>query len=92
MVQWLFWTDTFEFHEDIIQGTSAQAAELAGFVQRMRPYSSARLSLAARTRGFSDFVGRVRLRLTRNIRRTPLDLPPVEERTPTEEGGVFMRL
>lgn len=39
-VQWLFWSDRFEVEERTIHGLDAQAAELAGYVARVRPYPS----------------------------------------------------
>lgn len=42
-VQWLFWEGSFEYEERTIHGPDAQAAELEGFVRKIRPYSRARL-------------------------------------------------
>lgn len=61
-VQWLFWSDRFEVEERAIHGLDAQAAELASYVERVRPYPAwkhragavasglARLSAGARRR------------------------------------------
>jgi hypothetical protein len=38
-VQWLFWSDRFEYFERTIHGSDAQAAELERFVRETRPYS-----------------------------------------------------
>lgn len=37
--QWLFWNDSFEFREDLINGEQEQLRELERFVQLHRPYS-----------------------------------------------------
>ena len=37
-VQWLFWTDRFDVRERTMHGLEAQGAELAGYVERVRPY------------------------------------------------------
>ena len=37
-VQWLFWSDGFAAEERTIHGLDAQAAELASYVARVRPY------------------------------------------------------
>ncbi len=43
-VQWLFWDDTFQFSETIVHGAPNIEAELARFVERVRPYPRARLA------------------------------------------------
>lgn len=43
-VQWLFWTDRFDVRERTIHGLDAQAAELAGYVARVRAYPAWRHS------------------------------------------------
>lgn len=43
-VQWLFWDGRFEYAERSIHGLDAQAAELAAFVDRVRPYPRWRLT------------------------------------------------
>jgi hypothetical protein len=55
-VQWLFWERGFEFEERTIHGTDAQAEELQRFVQRHRPYPSARLAASDRLRAGSRIV------------------------------------
>lgn len=47
-VQWLFWSGSFEFREEIIHGESEQLREMESFVQQHRPYP--RLLLNADTR------------------------------------------
>ena len=37
--QWLFWNDSFEFREDLINGEQEQLRELERFVRQHRPYS-----------------------------------------------------
>lgn len=39
-VQWLFWNESFSFHEATIHGLDNIAAELEGFVQQTYPYSA----------------------------------------------------
>lgn len=46
-VQWLFWEDSFRFHERIIHGNENQFAELRRFVDQHSPYSPAMRTLAA---------------------------------------------
>jgi hypothetical protein len=38
-VQWLFWSDRFDYDERTIHGSGAQAAELERFVRQTRPYA-----------------------------------------------------
>jgi hypothetical protein len=44
-VQWLWWEGSFSFSEKTIHGVDALEAELADYVQRVRPYPSWLLSL-----------------------------------------------
>jgi hypothetical protein len=46
--QWLFWSGSFEFREDIIQGEEEQLRELEGFVQQHQPYSGLLLDVDTR--------------------------------------------
>ena len=49
-VQWLFWSNSFEFSERTIRGSDAQAAELERFVRATQSYSPARLRASDVTR------------------------------------------
>lgn len=62
-VQWLFWTDAFEAVERTIHGLDAQAAELAGYVERVRPYPSWRRRAASAASVISRFGTGARRRL-----------------------------
>ena len=66
-VQWLFWTDSFRFREEIINGPAAQAAELEGFVQRTYPYSATRLRAGRIVDSARSFAGRVSGKIRRTI-------------------------
>jgi hypothetical protein len=71
-VQWMFWSDGFDYFERTIHGSDAQAAELERFVRAIRPYSPALL-------GASD-AARQALRLARGATRRLRRLFPAPSR------------
>lgn len=62
-VQWLFWEDRFVCRERLIYGLEAQRAELAGFVDAVRPHSPVRLGAAAALARAGRVVAGARRRL-----------------------------
>jgi hypothetical protein len=64
-VQWLFWDDRFSCEERTIHGPDAIIRELAGFVQRTRPYPRWLVAGDAALRAVARLPGRVMGRLRR---------------------------
>lgn len=62
-VQWLFWMDRFEAGERTIHGLDAQAAELAGYVARVRPYPPWKMTIDEATQAGERMVRGLRRRL-----------------------------
>lgn len=44
-VQWLFWQDSFNFHEELVHGEEVQLQEMERFVQKHRRYSPLLLAI-----------------------------------------------
>jgi SAM-dependent methyltransferase len=66
-VQWLFWTDRFTFAERTIHGIDAIERELAGFVERARPYPGLLVAADDRLRRAVRLAGRAARRARRLI-------------------------
>ena len=64
-VQWLFWEDCFDYHEQTIHGVDNIAVELESFVQGVHTYPGLRLSMDAAWRR----VGKTYRRVTGKLRR-----------------------
>ena len=64
-VQWLFWEGSFTAGERTIHRSDAQAAELATFVQRVRPYPPARLAASQGVRRATGLLARALRRARR---------------------------
>lgn len=67
-VQWLFWESSFSFQESILHGVDNIAAELEGFVQRIRPYAGWRLEIDRQFRRAQCLTSRVSGKLKRTLR------------------------
>ena len=59
-VQWMYWDGGFTWRERTIHGLDAQRAELAGYVERVRPYPAWRRSAGAVASGASRLSGAAR--------------------------------
>ena len=66
-VQWLWWTDTFSVAERTVHGVGKMEAELADYVQRIRPYAGWRLSLDGWLRWGQGIGARARNRIGRLV-------------------------
>ena len=65
--QWLFWQDSFSFHEVTIHGLENQAAELGNFVRRVRPYQPLMLAADRHARRALSLASRVRRAIARRV-------------------------